>query len=87
MTRKELVEQIFAKKSFLCVGLDTDQNKIPDFLLEDPEPVVYLDELEGCPGAIVQLLGELVVVLVPPLRHPAVVQVCHECFVSVPLIY
>ncbi|MEE1343915.1 MAG: orotidine 5'-phosphate decarboxylase, partial [Segatella copri] len=29
MNRKELVEQIFAKKSFLCVGLDTDINKLP----------------------------------------------------------
>ena len=29
MNRKELIEQIFAKKSFLCVGLDTDINKLP----------------------------------------------------------
>ena len=29
MNRKELVEQIFAKKSFLCVGLDTDIKKVP----------------------------------------------------------
>ena len=33
MTRKELVEQIFAKKSFLCVGLDTDLNKMPLHLI------------------------------------------------------
>ncbi len=45
--------------------------------LEDREPVVDLDELEGCPGAVVQLLGELVVVLVPPLGDPAVVQIGH----------
>lgn len=44
MTRKELVDQIFAKKSFLCVGLDTDLNKIPDFLLEDPEPVITFNK-------------------------------------------
>lgn len=30
MDRKELIEQIRAKKSFLCVGLDTDINKIPE---------------------------------------------------------
>lgn len=30
MDRKELIEQIRAKKSFLCVGLDTDTNKIPE---------------------------------------------------------
>ena len=32
MNRKELVEQIFAKKSFLCVGLDTDIKKVPEHL-------------------------------------------------------
>ena len=30
MTRKELIEQIREKQSFLCVGLDTDINKIPE---------------------------------------------------------
>src|SRR5688572_9637954 len=29
MNRKELVEQIKAKQSYLCVGLDTDISKIP----------------------------------------------------------
>lgn len=37
MNRKELVEQIFAKKSFLCVGLDTDINKLPKRITEDEE--------------------------------------------------
>lgn len=38
MTREELYEQIQKKKSFLCVGLDTDLDKIPEHLksLEDP---------------------------------------------------
>ena len=30
MTRQELIEQIKQKQSFLCVGLDTDINKIPE---------------------------------------------------------
>ena len=30
MTRKELIEQIKEKQSFLCVGLDTDVDKIPE---------------------------------------------------------
>ena len=34
MNRKELVEQIFAKKSFLCVGLDTDIDKLPKCIIE-----------------------------------------------------
>jgi len=39
MTRKQLIEQIKLKRSFLCVGLDTDINKIPAFLLEKKDPV------------------------------------------------
>ncbi len=39
MDRKEIIEQIFAKKTFLCVGLDTDINKIPPHLLERENPV------------------------------------------------
>lgn len=32
MLKKELIEQIFAKQSFLCVGLDIDLNKVPQCL-------------------------------------------------------
>lgn len=39
MTRKQLVEQIFTKKSYLCVGLDTDITKIPKYLLSEADPV------------------------------------------------
>lgn len=39
MTRQELVEQIRTKKSFLCVGLDTDISKIPTHLLETEDPI------------------------------------------------
>ena len=39
MTREELVDQIFTKKSFLCVGLDPDLNKIPKHLLGCEDPV------------------------------------------------
>lgn len=39
MTRQELVEQIRIKKSFLCVGLDTDISKIPAHLLENDDPI------------------------------------------------
>ncbi len=34
MNRQQLFEQIKAKRSFLCVGLDTDINKIPAYLKE-----------------------------------------------------
>lgn len=39
MTRQELVKEIFRKKSFLSVGLDTDLNKIPKHLLEFEDPI------------------------------------------------
>ncbi|WP_314381707.1 orotidine-5'-phosphate decarboxylase [Segatella buccae] len=39
MTKKELIEQIFTKKSFLCVGLDTDLKKIPEHLLSEEDPL------------------------------------------------
>jgi orotidine-5'-phosphate decarboxylase len=39
MTRSELVEQIFQKGSYLCVGLDTDIEKIPAHLQQHPDAV------------------------------------------------
>src|SRR6185436_15752313 len=39
MTRQQLVEQIFTKKTYLCVGLDSDSTKIPKHLLPGPDPV------------------------------------------------
>ena len=39
MTREQLIQQIRRKKSFLCVGLDTDLNKIPKHLLETEDPI------------------------------------------------
>ncbi len=39
MNRQELVNQIYTKKSFLCVGLDTDMKKIPQHLLDSEDPI------------------------------------------------
>lgn len=39
MTTQELVYQIKQKKSFLCIGLDVDLNKIPKHLLEEEDPI------------------------------------------------
>jgi len=39
MNRKELVEQIFKKRSYLCIGLDTDIDRIPPHLKKGPDPV------------------------------------------------
>ena len=39
MNKQQLIEQIQKKKSFLCVGLDTDINKIPQDLLSLDDPI------------------------------------------------
>jgi orotidine-5'-phosphate decarboxylase len=39
MTRKQLIEQIFSKRSYLCVGLDTDITKIPMHLQSHSDAV------------------------------------------------
>ena len=39
MTTLQLQEQIQTKKSFLCIGLDVDLNKIPRHLLETEDPI------------------------------------------------
>jgi len=39
MTRNQLVQQIQNKKSYLCVGLDTDLTKIPKHLQSHPDAI------------------------------------------------
>jgi orotidine-5'-phosphate decarboxylase len=39
LSRQELIQQIKLKRSFLCVGLDTDIDKIPAFLKQYPDPI------------------------------------------------
>ena len=39
MRKSELIQQIREKKSFLCVGLDTDIKRIPKHLLEKEDPI------------------------------------------------
>lgn len=39
MTREELYANICRKKSFLCVGLDSDIKKIPEHLLQCSDPI------------------------------------------------
>jgi orotidine-5'-phosphate decarboxylase len=39
MNRRELIQLIKQKRSFLCIGLDTDLEKIPQHLLEEDDPI------------------------------------------------
>jgi orotidine-5'-phosphate decarboxylase len=44
MTKPELVREIFSKQSFLCVGLDTDPNKLPKHLGKGPNAVLAFNQ-------------------------------------------
>jgi len=44
MTRSELVSFIYAKQSFLCVGLDSDLEKIPPHLRSEKNPVLSFNK-------------------------------------------
>nr|WP_221452645.1 orotidine-5'-phosphate decarboxylase [Mucilaginibacter sp. FT3.2]MBB6229580.1 orotidine-5'-phosphate decarboxylase [Mucilaginibacter sp. FT3.2] len=44
ISREQLIDQIKQKKSFLCVGLDTDIDKIPAFLKEYPDPILEFNK-------------------------------------------
>lgn len=39
MNRQELINEIKTKRSFLCVGLDTDLKKVPQHLLTEEDPI------------------------------------------------
>ncbi|MGN5954426.1 orotidine-5'-phosphate decarboxylase [Sphingobacterium lactis] len=59
MTKQELIEQIKRKKSFLCVGLDTDLNKIPEHLLDEEDPIFAFNK------AIIEATSDLCVAYKP----------------------
>ena len=44
MNRQQLVDQIMKKRSFLCVGLDTDIRKIPHHLLQEEDPIFLFNK-------------------------------------------
>ncbi|GEP51407.1 orotidine 5'-phosphate decarboxylase [Flavobacterium noncentrifugens] len=55
MTTQQLTQQIHKKKSFLCIGLDVDLNKIPKHLLETEDPIFEFNK------AIIDATHDLVV--------------------------
>jgi orotidine-5'-phosphate decarboxylase len=55
MTTQQLIDQITIKKSFLCVGLDVDLNKIPQHLLTLEDPIFEFNK------AIIDATHDLVV--------------------------
>lgn len=61
MNRQELFENIKRKKSFLCVGLDTDIKKIPSHLLNEEDPVFAFNK------AIIDATADMCVAYKPNL--------------------
>lgn len=59
MTRAELIRQIKLKRSFLCVGLDTDLTKIPEHLLDEEDPIYTFNK------AIIEATADLCVAYKP----------------------
>jgi orotidine-5'-phosphate decarboxylase len=57
--RAFLIEQIRLKKSFLCIGLDTDIGKLPVHLLEEEDPVYEFNK------AIIESTADLCVAYKP----------------------
>ncbi len=45
MTTQQLTQQIHQKKSFLCIGLDVDLNKIPPHLLQREDPIFEFNKV------------------------------------------
>lgn len=59
MNRTELIHQIKTKRSFLCVGLDTDITKIPAHLLDEEDPIYTFNK------AIIEATADLCVAYKP----------------------
>ena len=57
MEKNKLVKEIYRKKSFLCLGLDTDISKIPSFLLSESDPVFTFNK------QLIDSLNEIIVAI------------------------
>ncbi len=44
MTKQELIDNIKRKRSFLCIGLDTDVRKIPECLMQEENPILAFNQ-------------------------------------------
>lgn len=59
MTRQELIDNIKCKRSFLCIGLDTDVRKIPECLMQEENPILAFNK------AIIDVTAEYCVAYKP----------------------
>ncbi|WP_228850862.1 orotidine-5'-phosphate decarboxylase [Aegicerativicinus sediminis] len=59
MTKEQLIEQIKLKRSFLCIGLDVDLEKVPNRFLELEDPIFEFNK------AIIEATHDLAVAYKP----------------------
>ncbi len=67
MTREQLFENIKRKQSFLCVGLDTDLKKVPQFLIEKAEKEEGFDPIFEFNKAIIDATAPYCIAYKPNL--------------------
>ena len=68
MDKQQLFENIKRKKSFLCVGLDTDIKKIPEHLLKEEDPIFAFNK------AIIDATADLCIAYKPNLAFYEIYQ-------------
>lgn len=59
MDKKNLVQAIQAKQSFLCIGLDPELDKLPPSIQQDPEPILTFNK------AVIDATADLAVAYKP----------------------
>jgi len=59
MSKEKILQQILKKKSYLCVGLDTDIQRIPESLLKETDPILAFNK------AIIDATKDLVIAYKP----------------------
>lgn len=67
MTREQLFENICRKQSFLCVGLDTDLKKVPQFLVEKAKEDANFDAIFEFNKAIIDATAQYCIAYKPNL--------------------
>ena len=67
MTRQQLFENIKRKQSFLCVGLDTDLKKVPQFLVEKAAKDEHFDAIFEFNKAIIDATAPYCIAYKPNL--------------------
>ena len=76
MNKQQLFENIKRKKSFLCVGLDTDIKKIPEHLLKEEDPIFAFNK------AIIDATADLCIAYKPNLAFSATIRWSMQSWMS-----